>query len=81
MQDDERDEESRREIFGLKQKLVETEASRDALRKELANTQRRLAETEDALEMKERDYARAMEDARREYAKVPGLCGVDILCA
>lgn len=70
MQDEERDEESRREIFGLKQRLVETEASRDALRKELANTQRRLAETEDALEMKERDYARAMEDARREYGKV-----------
>lgn len=52
--DEEKEEESRRENFGLKQKVVETEAGREALRKELANLQRKFAEFEDDTRMREK---------------------------
>ena len=52
--DEEKEEESRRENFGLKQKVVETEAGREALRKELANLQRKFAEFEDETRLREK---------------------------
>ncbi|CAF3320875.1 unnamed protein product [Rotaria socialis] len=63
--DEQREEEMRREVFGQKQKFVEAEASREVLRKELANIQRHYAELEDEQRMKERDFRLAIEDARR----------------
>lgn len=63
--DEHREEEMRREVFGQKQKFVEAEASREVLRKELANIQRHYVELEDEQRMKERDYQMAVEDARR----------------
>ncbi|CAF4826729.1 unnamed protein product [Rotaria sp. Silwood1] len=64
-QDEQREEEMRREVFGQKQKFVEAEASREVLRKELANIQRHYVELEDEQRMKERDYKLAVEDSRR----------------
>jgi hypothetical protein len=55
----------RREVFGQKQRFVEAEASREVLRKELANIQRHYVELEDEQRMKERDFKLAVEDARR----------------
>jgi hypothetical protein len=55
----------RREVFGQKQKFVEAEASREVLRKELANIQRHYVELEDEQRMKDRDYKAAVEEARR----------------
>ena len=52
-------------LFLLLLKLVETEASREALRKELANMQRKMAEMEDDFRIKEKDYQMALEDGRR----------------
>ena len=52
--DEEKEEESRRENFGLKQKVVEMDASREALRKELANLQRKFAEYEDETRLREK---------------------------
>lgn len=45
--------------------VVETEASREALRKELANLQRKMAELIDESRVKEKDYMMALEDSRR----------------
>lgn len=45
--------------------VVETEASREALRKELANLQRKTAEIVDEAVLKEKDYQLALEDSRR----------------
>jgi hypothetical protein len=64
-QDEQREEEMRREVFGQKQKFVEAEASREVLRKELASIQRHYVELEDEQRMRERDYKLAVEDARR----------------
>jgi rootletin len=64
-QDEHREEEMRREVFGQKQRFVEAEASREVLRKELASIQRHYVELEDEQRMKERDYKLAVEDARR----------------
>jgi rootletin len=64
-QDEHREDEMRREVFGQKQRFVEAEASREVLRKELANIQRHYAELEDEQRMKERDFKLAVEDARR----------------
>ena len=50
--------------------VVETEASREALRKELANLQRKYAELEDELRLRERDYTLALEDSRRSEKKL-----------
>jgi len=44
--------------------VVETEASREALRKELANQQRRLAEFEDQSRAVEKDLKMALDDSR-----------------
>lgn len=44
--------------------MVETEASREALRKELANQQRRLAEFEDQARGVEKDLKMALEESR-----------------
>lgn len=44
--------------------MVETEASREALRKELANQQRRLAEFEDQSRAVEKDLKMALDDSR-----------------
>ena len=49
---------------------METEASREALRKELANLQRKMAELEDELRMKEKDFHLALEDGRRAEKKL-----------
>jgi hypothetical protein len=64
-QDEHREDEMRREVFGQKQRFVEAEASREVLRKELANIQRHYVELEDEQRMKERDFKLAVEDARR----------------
>ena len=50
--------------------VVETEASREALRKELANLQRKMSELEDEARLKERDYQLALEDAHRMEKKM-----------
>ena len=50
--------------------VVETEASREALRKELANVQRKMAELVDESRMKEKDYQMALEDSRRAERKL-----------
>ena len=50
--------------------MVETEASREALRKELANLQRKFAEFEDDVRVREKDYANALEDSRRSERKL-----------
>ena len=44
--------------------VVETEASREALRKELSNQQRRLAEFEDQARGVEKDLKMALEESR-----------------
>ena len=49
----------------LSPKVVETEASREVLRKELANLQRKMAELIDEATMKEKDYQLALDDSRR----------------
>ncbi|CAF0803068.1 unnamed protein product [Rotaria sp. Silwood1] len=64
-QDEQREDEMRREVFGQKQRFVEAEASREVLRKELANIQRHYVELEDEQRMKDRDYKLAVEEARR----------------
>jgi hypothetical protein len=64
-QDEHREDEMRREVFGQKQRFVEAEASREVLRKELANIQRYYVELEDEQRMKDRDFKLAVEDARR----------------
>jgi rootletin len=64
-QDEHREDEMRREAFGQKQRFVEAEASREVLRKELANIQRHYVELEDDQRMKERDFKLTVEDARR----------------
>ena len=51
--DKEKEKESRRENFDLKQKVVEMDASRKALRKE-ANLQRKFAEYEDETRLREK---------------------------
>ena len=50
--------------------VVETEASREALRKDLANLQRKMAELIDESRMKEKDYQLALEDSRRAERKL-----------
>ena len=50
--------------------MVETEASREALRKDLANLQRKMAELIDESRMKEKDYQLALEDSRRAERKL-----------
>ena len=49
---------------------METEASREALRKELANLQRKMAELIDDATMKEKDYQLALDDSRRSERKL-----------
>ena len=44
--------------------MVETEASREALRKELSNQQRRLADFEDQARVVEKDLKLALEESR-----------------
>lgn len=50
--------------------VVETEANREALRKELANAQRKYAELEDEVRVREKDVTMALEDARRSEHKL-----------
>jgi len=50
--------------------VVETEAGREALRKELANLTRKMAELEDEMQLKEREYALALDDSRRNEKKL-----------
>ena len=57
-------------IWFVRLQIVETEASREALRKELANLQRKMAEFEDEARLKERDYQSALEDAHRIERKL-----------
>ena len=52
---------------------METEASREALRKELANHQRKLAELDDEMHIKEKEYSHALEDSRRSERKLDDL--------
>ncbi len=49
---------------------METEASREALRKELANMQRKMAEFEDEAHLREKDMNLALEDSRRNERKL-----------
>ena len=50
--------------------MVETEASREAVRKELANLQRKMGELIDESRLKEKDYQMALEDSRRSERKL-----------
>ncbi len=50
--------------------VVETEANREALRKELANMQRKMAEFEEEVRVREKDFNMALEDGRRTERKL-----------
>ena len=50
--------------------MVETEANREALRKELANMQRKFAEFEDEVRVREKDFSMAIDDGRRNERKI-----------
>ena len=50
--------------------MVETEAGREALRKELANLTRKMAELEDEMNMKDREHSLTLEDSRRNEKKL-----------
>ena len=52
-------------IFSFLFQVVEGEASREALRKELNNLQRKMAEQQEESRLKEKDYHMALEDSRR----------------
>ena len=58
---------------------METEASREALRKELANLNRKMAELEDDVMMKEREHALTLEDSRRNEKKLDEQVRADML--
>ena len=65
---------------------METEASREALRKELSNLNRKMAELEDDVMMKEREHALTLEDSRRNEKKLDEQVRADysfskLLCA
>lgn len=57
-------------VFICINKVVETEASREAVRKELANLQRKMGELIDESRLKEKDYQMALEDSRRAERKL-----------
>lgn len=63
--DAEREDEAQREIFALRQTLLETESMCENLRKELTNVLRRLAESDDVHQLKERDLQIALEESHR----------------
>jgi rootletin len=50
--------------------VVETEASREALRKELANTQRKLAELDTEYRLKDKEFTHALDDSRRSERRL-----------
>ena len=50
--------------------VVEGEASREALRKEINNLQRKMAEFQDESRLKEKDYHMALEDSRRSERRM-----------
>lgn len=53
--------------------VMETEAGREALRKELANMQRKMAEYEDEVRLREKDLTMALEDSRRGERKLDDI--------
>lgn len=54
--------------------VVETESSRDALRKTVSNLQRRLAEIENELRLKEKSYQLSLDESRRNERKLDEHC-------
>ena len=54
----------------LSLQVVETEASREALRKELANLQRKMAEMDDEARLREKDLTLALDDSHRNERKL-----------
>ena len=67
---DAREEDSRKDIYSLKQKIVETESARETIRKDAANLQRRYNELEEELRLREKDYQMALDDARNTERKL-----------
>jgi rootletin len=63
--DETREDEMRKEVFGQKQRVVETEASRDILKKELSNLQRKYAELEDEIRQREKEFRATVDDCKR----------------
>ena len=63
--DETKEEEMRKEVFGQKQRVVETEATRDILKKELSNLQRKYAELEDEIRQREKEFKSVMEESKR----------------
>ena len=59
----------RKEVFGQKQRVVETEASRDILKKELSNLQRKYAELEDEIRQREKEFRATVDDSKRTERK------------
>ena len=59
-----RQEESRRESYSLKQRIAETEATKESLSKENANLTRKQYELEEALKATEREFSIALSDSR-----------------
>ncbi len=55
----------RKGVFGQKQKVVETEATRDILKKELSNLQRKYAELEDEVRLREKEFRATLEESKR----------------
>ena len=65
-----REEEARREAYSLKQRIAETEASREALVKENSSLARKQAELEDTLKATEREFSNALSDNRDVQSKL-----------
>lgn len=67
--DEAREDEMRKEVFGQKQRVVETEATRDILKKELSTLQRKYGELEDEMRAREKDFRCAIEESKRGERK------------
>jgi hypothetical protein len=67
--DESREDEMRKEVYGQKQRVVETEASRDILKKELSNLQRKYAELEDEIRQREKEFRANVDDSKRSERK------------
>lgn len=68
--EEQREEESRRESFGLKQRIVESEASRESARKELHNLHRKILDLEHESRLREKGLLGSLEEARVKEKKL-----------
>ncbi len=67
--DEAKEEEMRKEVFGQKQRVVETEATRDILKKELSNLQRKFNELQEEIRAREKEVKLIVDESRRSERK------------